>query len=333
MTTRFLANEELWQAIRQTVKKAKSVRAAFAYLGTKGAKKIGLRQGHRLVVDMSLKAVRQGATNPHEIKKLQRKGVKVFTRSSLHAKFLIADRKLIACSANLSVNSQNSLDEAGLITTDPHAAEKAKIFFDKLCNDPIRPKYLKQCIKEYRKPRFKALAELFEKPHRGTKRINEENLWFIGGIEFINWPRSEADKKSLSRLEHEAAQKRKTSRKTSITWIRFSSKHKPKFLDKLHEGEWAIRCIKEGKSRSVFAPSQIIEQKLFISRENKQRYWMLFMEEVNDSDDMPLHRFRRRVKNLIPNLDRASPRTRAINDPQVADTVKRFWTVNGKLRK
>ena len=61
-TIRFLSNESLWREIKQRVAKAKRVYAAVAYLGTDGSNLLPLKKGHKLVVDMSLDAVRQGAT-------------------------------------------------------------------------------------------------------------------------------------------------------------------------------------------------------------------------------------------------------------------------------
>jgi hypothetical protein len=87
------------------------------------------------------------------------RGLAVFSRPSLHAKFVIAGRTLIASSANVSRNSNESLDEAGIITSDPAAVQRAVDFFEKLCTEPVGKKYLAKCIKEYRPPKFKAAAE------------------------------------------------------------------------------------------------------------------------------------------------------------------------------
>jgi phosphatidylserine/phosphatidylglycerophosphate/cardiolipin synthase-like enzyme len=125
---RFISNDELWIAMQFQVSKSKQVCAAFAYMGKDGADLLRLKKGSKLVVDMSPGTVKQGNTNPHEIKKLTKKGVQVFTRSSLHAKFLIADDTLIAGSANISNNSNKALDEAGIITNDPSAIRRAKDF-------------------------------------------------------------------------------------------------------------------------------------------------------------------------------------------------------------
>jgi hypothetical protein len=85
--TRFVSNDELWREIQRRVRDAKRVRAAIAYFGGHGAKLMPLKRGDSIVVDMSIGAVRQGVTNPREIRTLIGRGVRVFSRRFLHAKF------------------------------------------------------------------------------------------------------------------------------------------------------------------------------------------------------------------------------------------------------
>ena len=180
-SSRFVANRELWNALREHVRKDKGVHAAIAYFGKNGAKLFPLKAGDTIVADVSLGAVRQGVTNPSELRILMKRGVVIFTRERLHAKFIIADRTLIASSANVSRNSRDILDEAGIITTDSSAVRRAADFFEKLCTEPVSKKYLARCALEYRPPRFKPAVE---KPARRTrsKRATEAKLWFVGGL-------------------------------------------------------------------------------------------------------------------------------------------------------
>src|SRR5437879_12119510 len=116
--TRFIANRELWDTIRERIRVTKGVRAAVAYFGRNGAKLLPLKNGDSIVVDMSLGAVRQGVTDPRAVRTLRRRGVAVFSRPSLHAKFVLADRTFIARPANAPRNSTNTLDEPGIIPSN-----------------------------------------------------------------------------------------------------------------------------------------------------------------------------------------------------------------------
>jgi phosphatidylserine/phosphatidylglycerophosphate/cardiolipin synthase-like enzyme len=98
---------------------------------------------------MSPATVRAGATDPKEIEKFIIKGVRVFTRRSLHAKLVLADGSVKAGSANISRHSEHVLDEAAILTTEPAAIRRATEFIDRLCTEPVRPEYLKRCKTMY----------------------------------------------------------------------------------------------------------------------------------------------------------------------------------------
>lgn len=88
----FLVNEDIWQTLPDIIKSAWRLDAAIAYLGHDGAKLLPLKRGDCLVVDMSTATIKSGGTNPHEIEKLIKRGVQVFTRRNLHAKIVIVDK-------------------------------------------------------------------------------------------------------------------------------------------------------------------------------------------------------------------------------------------------
>lgn len=153
-TATFLSNEVLWQTLSTRIKSAKHVDAAIAYFGQNGASLFPLQRGHRLIVDMSTSTVEAGSTDPREIEKLGQRGVELFTRRNLHAKIVIADNTLIVGSANVSKQSQELLDEAAILTTDPVAVQRAREFIDRLCTEPVLPEYLGQCKQLYKPHRF-----------------------------------------------------------------------------------------------------------------------------------------------------------------------------------
>ena len=124
-TTTFLSNETLWERIAAEIDAARHVDAAIAYVGQRGATLLPLRRGDRLVVDMSLAAVKAGSTDPREIEKLIRRDVQAFTRRNLHAKLIVTDRSVIAGSANVSKRSKDILDEAGIWTDDPAVVRRS----------------------------------------------------------------------------------------------------------------------------------------------------------------------------------------------------------------
>jgi phosphatidylserine/phosphatidylglycerophosphate/cardiolipin synthase-like enzyme len=188
-TNTFLSNETVWEQISAQVKAGRRVDAAIAYIAQRGAKLLSLRRGHRVIVDMSIATVKAGGTDPREVEKLMRRGVKVFTRRKLHAKVIVADKSVIAVSANVSNRARALLDEAGICTHDPAVIRRARVFIDRLCTEPVRPEYLQRCNQLYRPP-----------PHvpNGTKsrtlqhRVRHARLWIVNLNESISILESES---------------------------------------------------------------------------------------------------------------------------------------------
>jgi hypothetical protein len=313
----------LWGALREHVRKAKGVRAAIAYFGKNGAKLFPLKRGDAIVADVSLAAVRQGVTNPSELRILMKRGVAIFSRERLHAKFIVADRTLIASSANVSRNSREILDEAGIITTDPAAVQRATDFFEKLCTEPVSKKYLNRCVAEYRPPKFKPAVE--KAPRKGrSKRVPEAKLWFVGGLV------DEEETPLMERLTKRAEKKLRHPEKNEVSWIHYGSK--PKFLRHIRFGDWIVDCIRDAKIRHVGPPAQV----LYVEegkQPNGKKYAAVMLESPGDGESMGLGQFRRKIRAVEPSLDKPSPRTKPIQNTDHADKILRLWTPRGKIAK
>jgi len=183
--TTFLPNAILWRALTEHAKAARHLDVAVAYFGRGGAKLLPLRKGHRLVIDMSVGTVRAGGTDPNEVERLMAAGVVAYSRRNLHAKMAIADKTLICSSANISRHSHDTLEEIGLLTTDPVAVREARELFESMCTEPIRPEYLAFCKQEYRPPQFPgtetgaATAEPISRPPSPRPK-----LWLVNLSEY-----------------------------------------------------------------------------------------------------------------------------------------------------
>jgi len=325
--TRFLSNNGLWREIRNHVKAAKRVQAAVAYFGTGGADLLPLRKGDTLVVDMSLGTVRRGETNPSEIRRLIKRGVQVFTRARLHAKFLIAGNTLIASSANVSNWSRTMLDEAGVLTTDVAAVKRARAFLESICTEPVREKYLKKCLAEYSPPRF---AGPGGRRRGGQRKTVAWKLWFLSGLVYSDLPKKEREK--VEEYMREVAKAKKVSQE-SVSYIWFSNKQR--FFKWLRSGEcWVVCCLRGRDSgvKYVEAPARVLDVKSY-PRGRRKRRWLLFLENPPRAESMLLRSFRSRIRKVVPALDRDKPRTQAIADEEQADAILRLWTHSGKISR
>lgn len=323
--TRFLSNDSLWAELNARVKASKKVKAAVAFVGNGGADLLPLKKGDTLVVNLGLQTVRQGATSPKEIQRLIKRGVQVFTRSNLHAKFFICDRALLVGSANISNNSQKVLDEAATLTTDRGARRRAADFFDKICTEPVRPDYLKLCLKEYRAPVFSLADKGRSSPRQ--KRVVEAKVWFVGGLADRDVPLAEVDK--AERLKTKAAKKLKQSKGTHVDCVHYA--RKPSYFDDIRVGDWIVTCVTNSHGeREVWSPQQVLGQESYPRGQGKYRY-LLNCEAADGAESMPLATFRRHIRNQVPKLDTERPRTLAITNIDTADKILGLWTTSGRI--
>jgi hypothetical protein len=321
----FLTNEALWQTISDRIKAASHVDAAIAYFGQGGAKLLRLRKGHRLVIDMSPAAVKTGATDPREIEKLIGRGVEVFTRSNLHAKIVVADKALIAGSANVSKHSQSVLDEAAVLTTDEGAVRRAREFINRLCTEPVRPEYLEECKLLYRPPRFGgAKAGAKSKVQRAT----HAKLWMVNLTE-ATLPEDEVERFEVGEATARGLVKdNQRSRVDNFHWP-----YKPRMADELEMGDWIIQYMTwKDKSVTVQAPGQLLHVDHYIrdSASGKER-WVFHIEVPRRGESLGWADFRRAAKSLLGPKGVGAPRTRAVRDVAIADGLLRLWTSGGRV--
>lgn len=299
------------------------IHAAIAYFGKDGSQILPLRAGDTLLVDMSLRAVRQGVTDPREIKKLLRRNVEVYSREGLHAKFVCIGKTLICGSANASSRSRDSLDEAALLIADSSLVRTAKIYLKSMCTEPVSEPYLEQCLKEYKPPWFTAA--------RGTVRLkrrsSDAKVWIVGGVREIELPKQ--DQPTV--LELESAEKASLPKQRyEVRWIRY--RKKPSYFGSLRPGNWVITVmVGYNGRRSVSGPAQVLSKRQYRSSRGAL-FHMLMLASPTQSTPMSLSEFRKKVGRISPDFAGPRIRTRPFTNREVGDAVLRLWTPNGKPR-
>ena len=327
-TTRFLSNEALWQALTESVRKSQHVDAAIAYLGQGGAKLLPLRRGDRIVVDMSRSTVQAGSTDPREIEKLMHRGAQAFTRRSLHAKLIVADKSVIAGSANVSQSSLNVLEEAAIWTNDAAAIRRGRNFIDRLCTEPIRPEYLELCKQLYKPPKFGG-QNIGEQPR--NDRVKRAKLWLVSLVDSSSIPEGE-----LRRYERGAAKAEKLIKKPSQFKIEnFHWPTKPKMAGELEPGDSIIQLIKhKDKSISVSPPGGF----LFVDHYTRDKVsgkerWVFHLELPKRGQALDWKTFTKSTKLILGAGALSSPRTKPIRDEVAADRLLSLWTPGGRVSR
>jgi hypothetical protein len=272
---------------------------------------------------MSLGRVRAGSTDPKEIKKLLLRGVNVFTRTSLHAKFFVLDRVVLAGSSNISNHSKNTLEEAAILTDDSAAVQRATTIFDQLCTEPVRKDYLAKCLKEYRPPAFGS---------GGTKRgpgkkqqVVQAKLWLIGGLVYRSIPASEQD--VAEKVVKKAERNLLDFERSEVTYTHYSDKQN--FMSRLREADWLVTCIRDGTSFDVWPPSRFLGIERYPRGGGKYRYLVLY-EQPTNAKSTPWSTVRKRA-TTVPLPPR--PRTTPLVSEADADTILRLWDPRGRFKK
>lgn len=186
MATTFIT-ESPWETLTNRVKSSsRPCHVAVAYFGKGASKLLPLPPGSRLVVDASEGAVKSGQTCPDELLKLQRKGVRIYSREHLHAKVFVIGKTAYVGSTNASSRSRDVLLEAIVETTDSEAVSAAREYVSELCLVSLGPKQLKELSEIYRPPRLPGgpRSGSAETKNRVDPKLNEVYLAVIDEIDF-----------------------------------------------------------------------------------------------------------------------------------------------------
>jgi hypothetical protein len=317
MPSRFLFNADLWAELRARIPKANRVQAAVAYLGAGASTLLPLRKGDRLVVDMSLRSVRAGTTDPREVKRLLRRGVEVFSRETLHAKFFVLDRVVIAGSSNISRHARDDLDEAAVLTDDAAVVARASRTIEQLCTEPVRSEYLRLCIKEYRPPRFERKT-----PGAAVKplRALQAKLWIVGGLSYVGDVPVEEETQA-QRLVAQAVRNRPRDDDFEVVITNYPALQP--FFRALRRENWVIQCVRDGSGFDVFPPSRVLGIRSYPRGRGRRRY-LLLVEEPVKLETIRWQRLRRGPAGKIRAIDRAVPRTVPVRRNEEADALLRL---------
>jgi PLD-like domain len=324
--TSFLINDNLWQVLSDINKSPGHIDAAIAYLGNEGSRLLPLKRGDCLVVDLSPATVRAGSTNPYEIGKLIKRGVQVFTRRNLHAKIVIADKKVLVGSANISKNSHDILDEAALLTDDPIILRQAKEFLNRICIEPVLPEYLAKCKSIYKSPRFSGKRLLKSKR---TRQATYAKLWLVNLVDYLSIPDSETE--AFEKSEGKALTLLKDEQQSALDTFHWP--YKPKMADELEPGDWIIQCIKhKDTSISVRPPARLIFTDHYTRNQQGKERYLFHLEYPKRGEGMSWVRFKKKLSSIL-GKQVSWPRTKAIRDTQKADDLLRLWTSKGRISR
>jgi hypothetical protein len=280
---RFLDRFELWDTLRKSARATKMRRyVAVAYLGKGGASILPLRKGDVLVCALTEQNARNGSVSPAEIGIFIRRGVRVYVQDDLHAKIFLFGRNSIVGSANLSKSSQNSLDEAALMTTDASVARRLRQWFDERMHSPVTPAWLSHCRKIYRPP--------IDAVGRGKilRKPMTRGVWLLGGLVPTEYPESE--KPTFESGEKTASARLRNSRRYEVDSIRWTGKAS------FQPGDLVVQIWENGK-RKVHPHGRLLNvRRTKTSRNGSAAY--LYLEMPKEFKTVPWRQFKEECRRI-----------------------------------
>ena len=180
-----------WPEITKTLRTGRLWRIAVtAYLQTGAFEMLPLRRGDMLVVNASDSTLKGGATNPNEIEKFVKVGVKCYSVDALHGKIYVADDRVIIGSANGTTNSRMALLESCVFIQRQDLADEIRGWIDSLPLVPIDATWLGENRGKYKPPKWgKAAVKRF----RAKARV-----WITWLDRDLDEPKTKAYRSKLS---------------------------------------------------------------------------------------------------------------------------------------
>jgi hypothetical protein len=302
-----LIHGRVWPKLSQAACKSRArAYVAVAYFGEGAESLLKLSKGSILVVDASDGAVRSGQTCPASLETMVDNGVKVFSRSGLHAKVFVFGTTVYVGSANVSNNSAKKLIEAVVAIKDRRIVSDARQFVRKNCTKPLGPRELARLSKLYSKPEWQPGES------NGGGEDKDQSVRIVRLIDY------EPPEEMWGTIEKgERAAKRKMKNKSDYILYDFYWGPKHRFV----EGELILPIHRQSDGRVfVCPPSSIVE--ITPWRRKKSGKTIVFLE-------MPRRR-RVQLEKLARYLGRGAKRrlqtARILRDDELADGLFEYFS-------
>ncbi len=305
-----LLTQNIWDRITSIAKRnATGADVAVAYFGSGASRLLPLKEGSRLVVDMSLAAVASGQTNPAELLALIQNGVEVYSVTNLHAKVFAFRGRAFVGSANASQHSARGLIEAVVETTDPRLVAAARRFVRDHCLRPVTAEYARQMKRYYKPPKFGGRKQGSKRPVPAVPPLRVVRL---RPVEF-----TEREDKLNESGRESAQRKRKHPRSSKVDYFRWAGR----CPFKKHELVLQITAERPGRVW-VSPPGNVIDIKPY--RVGGKQRAFVYVEVRKNSRR---RKFGAMVRRLGAPAKHRLARGGVLRDPDFVRRLLRFWSL------
>jgi hypothetical protein len=253
MTTEFI-EDRIWPRLTAAARGGKGLALiAVAYLSEGASRRLPLRRGSVVVVNASVDNVKKGSTCPADLLRLQKKGVRVFNVTNLHAKVYVFGRQAFIGSANASETSANRRKEAMVRTTERGVVADARAFVRGLCQEELGPETLASLQKLYRRPKFPGGTRRSRSKATGRVRAEYSPIRLAQLTRGDGYPEGS---ETAYQAGLRAAKSRRKHRKTHfLDEFRWNN-------DTIRRGDLVVQVVDEGDGpRLVTPPGSVLNTK------------------------------------------------------------------------
>jgi hypothetical protein len=157
-SARLLSGRDVWSEIKLLLSGYNDVQAAIAFVGADADQYLPLRGPATIVVNAGEDALRNGWTDPAVLLRWTRRGVRVHTLSTLHAKLMVAQGSqpfVLVGSADVLSTSGRAMEEAILLADEKDTVDEVRRAIDRwrrLAGEPLTDAWLQAAALRYRAP-------------------------------------------------------------------------------------------------------------------------------------------------------------------------------------
>jgi len=152
-SARLIHGKDVWSHIRNLLSGSRRISAAIGYVGADADAYLPMRGPGTIVVNAGDEALTTGSTDPNVLLRWTRRGVRVYSLPSLHAKVILVEGDpsfVLVGSANVSWSSANRLDEAVLLADERETVDEmstAIAAWQLEAGEPLTQEWLQEAVR------------------------------------------------------------------------------------------------------------------------------------------------------------------------------------------
>lgn len=302
-----LHDKHVWRRLTALAQRTRGI-VAVAYLGRGGAAQLPLRKESTLVVNLSMQTVKAGITDPREILKLLKRGVKVHTVENLHAKVYVFGKTALIGSPNVSRYSADHLVEAALETTHPGQVAACRAFVLRQIGDEVTKERAEWFLPYWRPPKHPAASGPKKK---GVVEPHHRRTWVVHVEERAY---DEDDERNAKKGRPIARQRRK-KRDALVEFVYEGER----FARDVARDDVVVEVYHEGRSATVQPAAHVLHVQRY--RSGRQRRAVVYLAVPKSQAPVSLSVVRKRLGAAASVMSHAENNSRLVANSRTVHAI------------